>query len=433
VGGSDLRELMRGYAPGGDEPEPSPAPRRWGVWVAIVAALVVLAAATALVVWHRARDRASTRGAGGPALSLPVCRLGAMVGYAYAWSPDGESIAYFAPSDQGDNPVLWRVAPNGKRRRRVRADMRLPYRLGGNAAPARIGLSWGPHGTQLACGPALPLSGRVWTLDLDSRLTWDLGLSYAAPPGWSPDGGELAFVQREFDSANRRVALTLRLISADGTEEREIGRIYQWPPRPVRQGPVWSLDGQRIIVPWDRAPKTGTAPPRQGPVVDAWLVDRNGSDPRPLATAWDCEFANDGGRRIRCEYTAQCWSPDGAHVVVAAFDESDDGRPLGLFRISMLTARAERLLPEPSGTQCLPEGAASRYPTWSPEGDRIAFVAKDTLYVVDVEHADCRPVNTPNSVLPAPPLWSPNGDRILYASSADAKSPAHLCVASLAD
>lgn len=428
MSGNDLRELMGRYRAGADQKGEARRPRRWMIAAVIVAVAVLAGVAWSLVVWQRTRRTHAAETSAKAPDSARGRRIAPLIGYAYTWSPDGKWIAYFAPSAEDNNPTLWRVSPSGKSRRRIPAEMSLPYRLGGDASRARIGLSWGPHGTQLACGPALPLSGRAWTVDLSSRLTWDLGIQYAAPPHWSPDGRELAFVHRGFDQANRRVSVALLLVSADGDEEREIGRTYSWPPRQVRHGPVWSPDGKRIIVPWDRAPVTGSPAAEQGPVVDAWLVDRDGSDPHPLATAWDHQFPGDGERRIHCEYTHQCWSPDGDHVVVSAFDETDRWRSLGLFRISIATQRAEPLLPESVRRQCLSAHAAPRYPTWSLQGDRIAFVGAGRLCVLAVQEARCQSLNTGHHVLNAPPLWSPDGKRILYAAPAASGQGTDLCV-----
>jgi hypothetical protein len=96
----------------------------------------------------------------GPHRTIPV-------GYAPAWSPNAERIAYVTRGD------LWVADADGSHRARLVADADQP--------------AWGPNGRRLA----FVREGWVWTVradGLDERK-----LARGAHPDWSPDGSRIAF------------------------------------------------------------------------------------------------------------------------------------------------------------------------------------------------------------------------------------------------
>ena len=96
----------------------------------------------------------------GPHRTIPV-------GYAPAWSPNAERIAYVTRGD------LWVADADGSHRARLVAQADQP--------------SWGPNGRRLA----FVRDGWVWTIradGLDERK-----LARGAHPDWSPDGTRIAF------------------------------------------------------------------------------------------------------------------------------------------------------------------------------------------------------------------------------------------------
>ena len=96
----------------------------------------------------------------GPHRTIPV-------GYAPAWSPNAERIAYVTRGD------LWVADADGSHRARLVARADQP--------------AWGPNGRRLA----FVRDGWVWTIradGLDERK-----LARGAHPDWSPDGSRIAF------------------------------------------------------------------------------------------------------------------------------------------------------------------------------------------------------------------------------------------------
>ena len=89
------------------------------------------------------------------------------IGYAPAWSPDGQRIAFVTRGD------LWVADADGKHTGKLVSDADQP--------------AWSPNGRRLA----FERGGAVWTIradGLDERR-----LAVGAHPAWSPDGRRLAF------------------------------------------------------------------------------------------------------------------------------------------------------------------------------------------------------------------------------------------------
>jgi hypothetical protein len=89
------------------------------------------------------------------------------VGYAPAWSPDGERIAYVTRGD------LWVMDRDGAHRSLLLKNADDP--------------AWGPNGRRLA----FVRGGWVWTVRADGED--ERRLARGAHPDWSPDGSRLAF------------------------------------------------------------------------------------------------------------------------------------------------------------------------------------------------------------------------------------------------
>ena len=96
----------------------------------------------------------------GPHRTIPV-------GYAPAWSPNAERIAYVTRGD------LWVADANGSHRGRLVAQADQP--------------AWGPNGRRLA----FVRDGWVWTIRADG--VDERKLARGAHPDWSPDGTRIAF------------------------------------------------------------------------------------------------------------------------------------------------------------------------------------------------------------------------------------------------
>lgn len=99
------------------------------------------------------------------------------------------------------------------------------------------------------------------------------------------------------------------------------------------------------------------------------------------------------------------WSPDGSSIVWA------DGSGLQVLRPQAQTAIIERLTDNP----------ADRTPTWSPDGERIAFERDDAIYMLDMtsddeNEEDEAPEATIVTLMATCPAWSPDGSALAFIS-----------------
>jgi Tol biopolymer transport system component len=147
---------------------------------------------------------------------------------AYAWSPDGSSIAYI---DQ--HLSLWLVHPDGTGRRLLLSTSRL----------SSVGLSWSPDGKEIAI--ASPGANKLiehtvcdnlalYIVPLDGRAPRALPgprSGFGCAIAWSPRGGEIAYGDGP-----------LGLVSTDGSGRRVL------ISRGVGQ-PQWSPDGTKLAGP----------------------------------------------------------------------------------------------------------------------------------------------------------------------------------------
>ncbi len=110
--------------------------------------------------------------------------------------------------------------------------------------------------------------------------------------------------------------------------------------------------------------------------------------------------------------TPQCWSPDGKQLVYFA-GEKDYDRP-GVIRILDTTTRESRELLY-DNSECPKNGfCVSPYPTWSPDGEWIAYYQEKTYWAVHPSGEGRRQLFRRCGAL-SPLQWSPDGRYALYA------------------
>jgi Tol biopolymer transport system component len=206
-------------------------------------------------------------GSGQPRRLLPTQSEGAYSwwGSRYAWSPDGEKIAYARPDQLGWIEVssarvfpLATYPPQAPRGSGLEDPVWLP-------TPA-----WSPDSLFVVCTlhgeePGLPADEsrvfEVWALDLDNtvraRLTRSVGMWSTprwSPPiatgGLAPAGGEslIAYAEAHTPSDSYDSRYTLMLMDRDGSNKRPI---FPAPdpagmPRPFAYR--WSPDGRQLMV-----------------------------------------------------------------------------------------------------------------------------------------------------------------------------------------
>jgi TolB protein len=172
-------------------------------------------------------------------------------------------------------------------------------------------------------------------------------------------------------------------INADGTGLTRLTR----SPDPEFD-PTWSPDGTRIAFRFER---------NGDPEI--WLMSADGS-----------------GRHRLARGLSPAWSPDGSRIAYASPGDilCPPGRGPRCTGISIMNA-------DGSGQHRLPHTDGGEYPSWSPDGKRIAFNSNlsgdHVMYIVDVDGS--RVVDLSRVGEGWQVDWSPDGRSILFTSHRD--------------
>ncbi|MGW3608042.1 MULTISPECIES: amidohydrolase family protein [unclassified Micromonospora] len=281
-----------------------------------------------------------------------------------AWSPDGSRIAFQNYSDQ--NYQIWTMRPDGSDLVQVTSG---PY---DHREPA-----WSPDGRKIAFSSDRSGNGSydIWTIDVQTRA-YERRTSLTTnehSPAWSPDGSRIAYVDGRFVYA----------VDAAGVRQ-ELASI----PSGSAQAPNWLPGGQGVVF-LNNARQI---------VLDGQTVT-SGEDIFPFPVRWlpDGRFlyAGDGKLRLR--------NADGSGLSDIAFSAQ---------------LSVQRPVIKPKDYRFGFKGARPTHgilaPALSPDGMKVAFVALNDLWVMEIGK---KPVRlTDDKFLDWYPSWSRDGAKIYFGS-----------------
>lgn len=315
--------------------------------------------------------------------------------YDPVWSPDGKRIAFVSRRGGGGDQVCVMDADGSSQ-----TCLTDPSPRANNRSPV-----WSPDGKRIAFASSRDGSWEIYVMDVDGSNQANLTNSpaYDSSPAWSPDGSRIAFTSAP-DTAPAAPTegygypvfhTELYVMNADGSDRTKLTDVLSIEGRPnmtpVVRYPLWSPDGKRILFPSNRS---GTE--------NLYLIDADGSNLVQITDRYDPPVA-------------PAWSPDRSRVVFAAFErwnaypERQPNNEIFVLDVDSLEVT------NVTSSEALDEGM----PSWSPDGERIVFVARPNdrlpladsrtdydLYVMDADGSNVTRL-TDDPARDSDPVWSP--------------------------
>jgi TolB protein len=253
-----------------------------------------------------------------------------------------------------------------------------------NAILENLGFGKGVATTKIAYVSDRGSAKEIFVMDYDGNGAFPLTAlrDLALSPAWSPDSERIAFM------GYRGTVTNIEVISRSG------GNAVGFPsPAGHNQTPAWSPDGKRIAFASTRDKKGSN----DG--TEIYIADANGQNITRVVPR------STGSRGIE---TSPVWNPATGRQIAFVSDRS------GSQQIYRMNDDGTNL------TRIIDDGGDAEFPSWSPDGNFIAFAWKKSgrgfdIYVHDLVTGRDSQL-TQNSGDNEKPSWSPDGKHIAFQS-----------------
>ncbi|MDO8671051.1 MAG: DPP IV N-terminal domain-containing protein [Dehalococcoidia bacterium] len=223
-------------------------------------------------------------------------------------------------------------------------------------------------------------SGNIWTWDNGNLKQLTKGGS-DTQPSWSPDGGAMAYVKRDESRSNIMVSNSANGFVRALTNTQYWGGYSGWLFRPT-----WSPDGKKIAFLSDEGSYD----------LALWTMNADGTGRTRIASA-----SQSGG------LDSPTWSPDGKQIAMAGYRSATS-------QVWVYTTATGKW------QQITKAGDGAYDPRWSPDGKRIVFVVRDVgksyVWLMNADGENARQLTSDGAA--RAPTWSFDGQFIAYISGA---------------
>lgn len=294
------------------------------------------------------------------------------------YAPDGSRIAFQGYAD--GNYDIWTMAPDG-------SDIcQLTDGFWDDREP-----KWSPDGTQIAFSSDRGEKYDIWMLDVESgelqQWTDSVGENYE--PTWSPNGSEIAYISEPVDDNS---AYKIKAVNQSG----ETRTLVTADPEHTLHSPSWSPEGEDIAY-------VRESPEDQGEgQVDLMVSGEQVTDGEDVFI-----FTPDWLSAEELLYSA-----DGnIRTVSLPSSETSDIPFSATFHLPELDYERKSYFEDDRGAR---EVQGIESPTLSSDGEHVAFVALNDLWVMRIGQPPRR--ITDDSAYQVDPAWSPDDRYLAYSS-----------------
>jgi Tol biopolymer transport system component len=318
------------------------------------------------------------------------------------WSPDGQRIAFVRQelrSQQVGGTTSYRHGPQTFFTMEADgSNVELQYTSVKDVQV--LSGEWSPDGTKFV-GDAIVRGNRdIYLVDTRTRAALRLTDDPApdSHPTWSPDGTKIAFQTGRWRTGEGSGYSEIAMMDADGSNVVRLTNDC-WDDF----DPTWVPDaGPLSAVPTWTPPPLPDLGPRGTATPGQILVDDE------IDGVFDI-YAVDPETGTRTNLTADLandqfptWSPDGTRIAWGS-DRDEDGN----FDIYVMSADGTGI------TRLTSDPASDVRPSWSPDGARIAFESHGDIWVMEADGSDREQI-TSGAGRDAYASWSPDGARIAF-------------------